>query len=52
MKFRTLKDHEELVRKSLYYNWVYGYNRMAVRDVNGSVKEFITYDEYKARLYH
>ncbi len=48
---RTQMEREELVKRALYYNWVYGYNRMAIRDASGSVQELITYDEYKVRLY-
>lgn len=49
MMIKTIQDHDELVRRALYYNWVYGYNKMLLRDYAGNAREFIDYDEYKRR---
>lgn len=49
MTIKTIQDHEELVRRALYFNWLYGYNKMLLRDYNGDAREFIDYDEYKKR---
>lgn len=49
MTIKTIQDHEELVRRALYINWVYGYNKMLLRDCAGNAREFIGYDEYQKR---
>ena len=49
MTIKTIQDHEELVRRALYFNWIYGHNKMLLRDYNGNAREFIDYDEYKRR---
>ncbi len=51
MSIKRRLTRDEVVKTALVANFKYGYGKMALRNPDGSVRELITYDEYKRRMY-